>query len=61
MIDALQRTVAVAQGFGIYAIELYTLTDKAKTFYLRYGFVSLKDDDKHLYLPIETIKNAGLI
>lgn len=61
LIDALERTVLVADQLGIYAIELFSLTDKAKKFYLRYGFTELNDDKKHLYLPIETIKKSGLI
>lgn len=61
LIDALQRTLAVAEELGIYAVELNALTERAKNFYLKYGFVPLKDDDKHLYLPIKTIIQSGLI
>jgi predicted GNAT family N-acyltransferase len=61
LIDALERTVLVAEKVGIYAIELFALTESAKKFYLKYGFVSLEDDDKHLYLPIETLRKSGLI
>ncbi|NJM54491.1 MAG: GNAT family N-acetyltransferase [Blastocatellia bacterium] len=61
LIDALERTVLVAAELRIYAVELYALTDKAKRFYLKYGFLELKDDEKHLYLPIETLKKSGLI
>lgn len=61
LIDALERTVLVAAELGIYAVEFYALTDKAKKFYLKYGFLELQDDEKHLYLPIETLKKSGLI
>jgi GNAT superfamily N-acetyltransferase len=61
LIDALERTVLIAVELGIYAIELYALTDTAKRFYLRYGFIELKDDEKHLYLPVETLKKSGLV
>ena len=61
LIDALERTVLVAAELGIYAIELYALSDNAKRFYLKYGFLELKDDDKHLYLPVETLRKSGLI
>lgn len=61
LIDALERTVIIASEFGIYAVELFALTERAKQFYLKYGFVSLKDDDKHLYLPVKTIIQSGLI
>ena len=61
LIDALERTVLVAEELGIYAVELYALTDNAKRFYLKYGFIELQDDEKHLYLPIETLKRSGLV
>lgn len=61
LIDALERAVLIAGQTGVYAVELYALTDNAKRFYLKYGFVELKDDEKHLYLPIETLKKSGLI
>ena len=61
LIDVLERAILLADEIGIYAVELYALTEKAKQFYLKYGFVPLKDDDKHLYLPIETLKQSGLI
>jgi len=61
LIDALERAVLVAEEIGIYAVELFALTENAKRFYLKYGFVALKDDEKHLYLPIETLKQSGLI
>ena len=61
LIDALKRTTLAASELGIYAVELYALTENAKNFYLKYGFVALKDDEKHLYLPIDTLRNSGLI
>ena len=61
LVDALARTVAVAEEFGIYAIELFALNENAKKFYLKYGFIELKDDKNHLYLPIETLKKSGLV
>jgi GNAT superfamily N-acetyltransferase len=61
LVDALERSVLIANELGIYAIELYALTEQAKQFYLKYGFVSLKDDDKHLYLPIKTIIQSGMV
>lgn len=61
LIDALQRTVLVAAELGIYAVELCALTENAKNFYLKYGFVALKDDERHLYLPIETLRKSGLV
>ena len=61
LVDALERSVLVTAEIGIYAVELYAKTEAAKKFYLKYGFVELKDDDKHLYLPLETLRRSGLL
>lgn len=61
LIDALARCVAAASELGIFAVELYALTESAKGFYLRYGFAPLQDDELHLYMPIETLRKSGLI
>ena len=61
LVDALRRACLVAAEIGIYAVELFALTDRAKGFYLKYGFVPLADDAKHLHLPIETLKKSGLV
>lgn len=58
--DAFQRIVLAAQTLGVYAVELYAINEKARQFYLKYGFISLLDDDKHLYLPLETIRRSFL-
>lgn len=60
LVDALNRVASVADDLGIYAVELYAMTEKAKSFYLKFGFLELKDDDKHLYLPMETVRRAFL-
>ncbi len=58
LVDALKRSAAIADKLGIYAVELYALSEIAKRFYLKYGFLELVDDGKHLYLPIKTIRQA---
>jgi len=61
LIDALERITAISDELGIYAVELFALNENAEKFYLKYGFVSLKDDEKHHYLPIATLKKSGLV
>lgn len=56
MFDALRRSVKLADELGIYAVEIKALNEKAKKFYLKYGFTELIDDEFHLYLPIKIIK-----
>ena len=61
LIDALTRITTIADELGIYAVELFALNENAKKFYLRYGFTALIDDEKHLYLPVATLKKSGLV
>jgi GNAT superfamily N-acetyltransferase len=61
LIDALRRTVLLADTLGIFAVELYAINGSAKSFYLRYGFTELADDPYHVYLSIRKIRQLGLI
>lgn len=61
LIDVLRRTLLVADELGIYAIELHAINSSAKSFYLKYGFVELNDDEQHLHLPIKTLKKLGIV
>jgi ribosomal protein S18 acetylase RimI-like enzyme len=60
LIDALRRIEAAAQSIGIHAIEVVAIDDPAKRFYLKYGFVELKDDPYHLYISLKTVARLGL-
>ena len=58
--DALRRCLDLSDRLGIYAVEVHALDEDARRFYERFGFISLVDDDRHLYLPIKTIEQ-GLV
>lgn len=58
LFDALETAEAVSKKIGIKIVELIALTEKAKTFYLRYGFEELSDDPLRLYMHIETVRAA---
>ena len=61
LIDALRRITALAEELGIFAVELHAINDRAKSFYIRYGFAELADDPYHVYLPMKTIERLGLV
>ncbi|MBO0862227.1 MAG: GNAT family N-acetyltransferase [Chloracidobacterium sp.] len=61
LLDVLRRAVVISEQTGLYAVVLDALTDRAKNFYLRYGFSELLDDPYHLYIPIGTIVDLGLV
>lgn len=60
LIDALRRIQVAADSIGIHAIEVVAIDDSAKRFYLKYGFVELKDDPHHLYISLKTVRKLGL-
>jgi GNAT superfamily N-acetyltransferase len=58
LFDALERAESASREIGIRVAELVALTERAKAFYLLYGFIELLDDPLHLYLEIETVREA---
>lgn len=61
LIDALNRVGRLADEMGIYAVEVQALHERARAFYEYYGFIPLLDDPLHLYLPLQTARQAGLL
>lgn len=53
--DALQKIKTVSKVIGIFAVVVDAKDARAKSFYERYGFVSLQDTDLTLCLPMKVI------
>ncbi len=45
LLDALQRSLEVSSHLGIHAVEVDAIDDDAASFYRKYGFAPLRDDD----------------
>jgi GNAT superfamily N-acetyltransferase len=60
LVDALRRAVHISEQAGIRAVEVDTLEETAKRFYLRFGFRPLLDDPHHLFLPMHEIRKLDL-
>lgn len=60
LVDALRRIATVAEQIGIRAVEVDAIDEAARNFYLKYGFVPLADDQRHLYLPIDVVRRLKL-
>jgi GNAT superfamily N-acetyltransferase len=60
LIDALGRTQRLADEVGIRALEVDAIDDAARDFYIKYGFVQLLDDKRHLFLPMQVIRKLKL-
>lgn len=54
--DALRRTAMAAESIGIHAVEVDAIDDRARDFYLRFGFHELNDNRRHLYLPLREVR-----
>lgn len=55
LIDALRRGLRTAAEVAIYAVEVDAISSAARQFYEHFGFVSLLDDQRHLYLPMKKV------
>ncbi len=60
LLDAFRRIELLSQHIGVRAIEVHAVDDTARSFYLRYGFISLLDDPSHLYLPLQVVRTLKL-
>ncbi|MBI5655535.1 MAG: GNAT family N-acetyltransferase [Geobacter sp.] len=54
--EAVDRTALIAAQAGVIGLFVDAKNDSARTFYERYGFVTLPDQPFHLFLPIDTIR-----
>lgn len=58
LLDALRRSLDISRGLGVHGVEVHAIDDLARSFYEKYGFVALLDARRHLFLPVETIREA---
>jgi len=60
LVDALRRAEYLSGKIGIRAVEVDAIDGQAKKFYEKFGFLALRDDPHHLFLPIHTIRKLKL-
>jgi GNAT superfamily N-acetyltransferase len=60
LVDALRRSMQISEQVGIRAVEVDAFDDSARNFYLKFGFRSLLDDPRHLFLPMHEIRKLKL-
>ena len=58
LVDALKRCLEMAAVLGVHAVEVDAIDQQAEMFYQKHGFISLRDNPLHLYLPITAIQKA---
>jgi GNAT superfamily N-acetyltransferase len=57
--DGLTRSLDLSETLGIHAVVVDALDAEAKSFYERFGFMPLTDDEMRLFLPLSTIRSAA--
>jgi GNAT superfamily N-acetyltransferase len=60
LLDALRRARHIADQIGVRAVEVDAIDDAARQFYLKYGFIPLLDEPRHLFLPMQVIRRLNL-
>ena len=55
LLDALQMSLRQADKIGSAGVVVDAIDNKARSFYLHYGFIALKDRRDRLFLPMKTI------
>jgi GNAT superfamily N-acetyltransferase len=61
LIHALRKAAAVSQEVAAFAVEVIAINETAHAFYLKYGFRELRDDRRHLYLPMKMVRKLFAI
>ena len=56
--DALKRIVAARQSIGMFAAIVDAKDEKAKQFYIKFGFTAFHDQPLRLFLPLETVQRG---
>jgi len=60
LVDALRRSLQISEQVGIRAVEVDAIDDAARNFYLKFGFPSLLDDPRHLFLTMAEVRKLKL-
>ena len=55
LIFALRKALAAAADVGLWGVEVVAKDETARSFYARYGFTALVDDELHLYVSLKTV------
>lgn len=58
LMHALHKALDLAEDAGLWGVEVIAKDEAARSFYMRYGFRSLVDDDLHLYVSLKTVRKV---
>lgn len=60
LLDAIRRVVHASGTMAVYAIVVDAKNDRAVAFYQRYGFLAFANQQRRLFLPLDTVARLGL-
>lgn len=55
LVDAIKRTLEVSSEIAIYAMVVDAKDEQTGNFYVKYGFSSLTEDNRRLFLPLKSL------
>ncbi len=58
LVYALQKALDAAEKIELWGVEVIAKDESARSFYMRYGFKALFDDELHLYVSMKTVRRA---
>jgi GNAT superfamily N-acetyltransferase len=61
LVEALCKAANASISVGVYAVDVIALHEKAKNFYLKYGFVEMLDQPFHLFMSMSTARRVAKI
>ena len=56
LFNALKRTAAAAEEIGVFLVEIKAVNQRAKDFYLKFGFAEMLDEPMKLYLGLKKVR-----
>lgn len=56
MIEAMTKAVNIADNAGVIGLFVDAKDERAKSYYARYGFISLEDNLLQMFLPLSTVR-----
>ena len=58
MMDAIRRTLLVAENLGIIGFFVDAKHHAARSYYAQFGFISFRDQPLEMFLPLATLRQA---
>lgn len=57
--SALEKAVILSKEIGIYLVDVDAINERARQFYLKYGFHEFPNDSDHLFITLAEINKLG--